>query len=79
MTIVRLIRYVISYEEGKLETAINSLRAAGVKDLKHYPTIKVIDGYFFRRKRKDLEKLDGVEAASTNIPISQEPEKDDKK
>ncbi len=77
MPIVKLIRYVVSY--NNLEIAMKSLHAAGVKDLKHYSTLKIIDGYYFGRKRKELEKLDGVETASANIPNLQEFERNDSK
>lgn len=79
MATVKLVRYVFALEDNaSVDDVMKELLAAGVREVTHYPTLGVLDGYYKNRKRKELEEIVGVAAASTNIPsLSREDSSDE--
>ena len=77
MATVKLVRYIFKFADDiNTATALKTLTAAGVRDAQHFASLGVYDGYYKNRKRKDLESLKGVTAASANIPNLEDASED---
>ena len=72
MKIKKLVRLVVSVNK-EVDSAMSALEKLGMKSLKNFKSLNLIDGYFQLKRRKEVEAIPGVQAVTAHVPKLKEP------